>query len=239
LLGELGKRVTAAVVAASSPADPQAATLEKLVDAGEKFKRLDSVIVSGTPDKPARVAGGQVVSGGKFWVQVASQDGGAVYLIENSGGHPRALFAPEAGREIEVAPGCSALLPPQAPLLAGDVDRKTTRELVVLVRRGEVAAHGGNTPRPIVADGKGPVQRDEATKPTPRPITADGRSIVVGSSGGGETGAPAVQVVGGALIKPAPADADIARLLKLAEKDAPGTWLAQRLSVVIEPSPTK
>lgn len=242
LLGELGQRVIAAMEATDNPIDPQANAFEKLVSAGEKFKRIDSVLVKGASPKLEPLEGGQILSGGKFWLQAASQDAGAIYLLEISNGHPYALFMPEIGHEIEVAPGRPALLPPLAPLQAGDVENKTTRELIVLVRRNAQkpdknadAANslGGNALKPTLSatasDGKNSDASQDPAKP---------RSIIISDRTVNPT-EPPVQVVGGALVAYSPADPDIARLLELAQKDAPGTWLAQRLTVTINPSPKK
>jgi hypothetical protein len=128
LVGELGKRVVAATVAAAGEAANR--EFARLVDQAASHARVEAQVV---PEAGAG-AGEGVVSGGRYRVRVSSQDAGSAFLLEvGEGGRPRALFAPEAGQEV--AAGRAALLPPGEPLAAGEVTALAERDLVVLIRR--------------------------------------------------------------------------------------------------------
>ena len=226
LLGELSKRICAMVTGIA--AGDQAEAVVTLVDAASKLKRIDAVVV------PEGGTGGSawepVVSGGAYRLRVASQDVGSVFLIAlGAEGRPEALYVPQPGQELDVAPGRPVVLPPQEPIAAGEVKTPTKRELLVLVRRrGNGASPGSGLGHPAETPGAGPPDG-----PAPLPGSVE-------RVGDGETPLPVCVIDGrGSRTLPSPGDPAVARLLAMAKADPPGAWVARRITVHLVPKPQK
>ena len=96
-------------------------------------KRLTAAaLTEGESGKQEEAPNLTLKKGAKFRLRVASEDAGAVFLLEIADGKPTSVFAPETPQEI--ASGKPVILPLDAPLTATN---KETREFLVLFRVGK------------------------------------------------------------------------------------------------------
>jgi hypothetical protein len=205
LMGELSKRVAAAVSDTASMA--QAAAFSALVEAASKNpKRIEVVVLSERPGGQRGSGLTQVVIGDKYRVEVKSPEAGSVYIVAlGPGGRPQSLFVP--GQEAVLTPNMATLVPSGAPLSVNGPPGATEQEIVVLVRQ-KSAGLAAMSPEPV----------------TTRPLEIAAKASLY------EPDVP-VQVVGGGDDPPIPADTGIARLLAAAAGDPPGTWIAQKITL--------
>ena len=216
LIGGLCARVISAIT--EGPAVDQSGEFAKLVKTSSQFSRITADVVPVAqwtgPFAP------KLHSGGQYRVKVTSEDNGAVYLVGVAAdGTPSSLFVPDDASKIDVAAGRPAIVPADPPLLTGEVDAPIDKRIVVLVRRTILAADAG--------DAQGP-----STAAVPRKIDL----IYAGGLAQPTSQRPPVEILdGGPSPRQLVVDADVSRLLAMAAKDPPGTWMAKTITVHIDP----
>ncbi len=220
LMGELAERVAATVVGQAG--GEAARALDALLRATPRPQRIEAGIVA-EPDGATTPA--ELPPGTRYRVRVNCQEGGQLFLLRVCAvGRPAALTPIDSGRSVEVMPGKPLLLPADAPLVAGDSGGDA---LVVLFRRQteEPRPRGrrspGSPPFHLAAEGLLKPGRDRDRDPASLGTPAVGAPA----------GAPPVTVVEGGIAPIPPIDEDpaLARFLRQAAADPPGTWVAVRV----------
>lgn len=242
LLGDMGKRVVAYME--RTGADDQALALETLLRPAlrsgkdvsavilpEDTKPAASAAATAAPARTATTAVADVPAGSGYRLKVASKRPGAVFVIGRSGAEkiPRAVYLPDSGAAAaEVRAAGEPVTLPAASAGSLKADEQVSQpqgedqELIVLVRRKDAKKGGGASAAAAIPFAASP----EAPAPA-------GGSIGTGIPG---SGAP-VGVMEGMRSRMAPADHNVARLLRTIASDPPGTWAARRVVLHISPRP--